>query len=391
MCPVLRRTVVQGCYILNADPTVFAIILDYLESQRVLQRLRRNTFQRSAQNPLERLAAGGDPMLKLAKAWHIADMLLLRPLQNKLVGMYRVIYLEHLKSRTQVRLEPELFEYLKDYMGMHTMIEKFIIDFHAGLVRLEGVFSAEALKPLPSDIATSLKRRRDHLVAMGPDADLIAKDSDEFIITGKEATQRHPLQVIKPSALQPSSSSNDDITAQPRRGSGFSFSSIASLFSSLRSSSLPSNELVVPSSPPRRVHRRGVSLPTNLASLSGRADAMVSRALRPSLGSPQATVIRRPRVTRSTTMITILPSRAPFMPRPTLRRRAMTMPDDDSSGSEVEYGLFPARLRPLHDLAREDGLEMRSLHDLASEVEAGEDEATEDVAREDESGACTGS
>ena len=85
-CPILRQRLVQGSSIINVDPVVFEVIIDYLSNSSVLGKFR-------ARNPLERLIGSSDMMLKLAKAWHIADMLDLISLQNKLVDTYRGLYL----------------------------------------------------------------------------------------------------------------------------------------------------------------------------------------------------------------------------------------------------------------------------------------------------------
>ncbi|KAI4650341.1 hypothetical protein J4E93_002697 [Alternaria ventricosa] len=168
-CPVLRARLVQGCRIMNTDAAVFEIILDYMGSSTLLRRLRP-----SAKTPLKQLTGSCDAMLKLAKAWHLADMLDDVRLQNKLVDTYRAFYLELLDAHAQIPLEHEPFRYLEDHIGTHTKIEKFMIDFFAGLTRHTGDFSAEELLPFRHDVAQSLKLRRAQLVVLRLSDDLIA-------------------------------------------------------------------------------------------------------------------------------------------------------------------------------------------------------------------------
>jgi len=348
--PALQRTVVQGCHILNADPVVFVIILEYLDSRRILARLRIGT-----QNPLAKLAIGSDMMHKLAKAWHIADMLQLPQLQNKLVATFREIYLHHLKSQIRIRVELESFEYLKNHLGTHTSIEKFIIEFYAGLAQFGGDFSAEELEPLPRGLAALLKQRREQFVAQKFTRDLIASRIECFNMTGSENTQRHPFQVVMP-AVQALSNRND--TAQSRRR-GFSVSSITSFFSSSSNSPKlpPSTDLtrstdLIHSNSHKRDHHVRVSLP-GITSLNGQPEILAAGALMPVLQSTFGVAIR-PRSKRSHSMMTLLPSCAPFMPPPYRRRRAMTTPYEDSSDGEGEDGLFPPRVKSCEELARYD-------------------------------------
>ncbi|KAF7680645.1 hypothetical protein GT037_002296 [Alternaria burnsii] len=113
-------------------------------------------------------------MLKLAKAWHLADMLDDMQLQNKLIDVYRILYLELLNANTKIPLDYEAFVYLEFNLGTHTKMEKFMIDFFAGLSRYTGDFSAQELLPLRPDVSRALKLRRAQLVVQGRFVDLIA-------------------------------------------------------------------------------------------------------------------------------------------------------------------------------------------------------------------------
>lgn len=277
-------------------------------------------------------------MLKLAKAWHIAHMLQLVHLQNKLVATFSATYRHHIKSWTQVRVEPEAFQYLEDHLGTHTKIEKFIIDFYAGLARYRAGFSAQELEPLPRDVAAWLRRRREQLAAHDSVGDPILNNDNCYDVTGEETTRHHSLQVINP-VLQPLGSSSEEPVLSRWR----SFS-VSSLTSWLSGSSLPQPLTTTDSTRPNRrsrCHRSRLSLPI-LSSLNGQPDDHVSRALAPALQSTLRTTTR-PTPDRSNSMMTILPSRAPFMPTAPLRR-ARSLPDDSSSDEETDYGLWPPRL-----------------------------------------------
>ncbi|CAE7199406.1 hypothetical protein CFE70_007881 [Pyrenophora teres f. teres 0-1] len=344
---VLRRTMVQGCHILNADPIVFAVILEYLESRRILERIRSGT-----RNPLAQLTTGNDMLCKLAKAWHIANMLQLPQLQNKLVDTFRETYMHHLKSHTRLRVEPEPFVYLATYLGTFSKIEKFIIDFYTGLSRFGGEFTEEELEPLPRGIATTLRHRRERFVAQGFLGDLIASNNECFDVTGSEYILHLPLQVALP-YVQPSTSS---IASAPSARRGISISSITSFFSSSsnRTNAPPSTGLPPP--PPRGTRHRVRLFIPGITTLNGQSEVLVSRTAMPGI-QPTFGESVHPRANRSNSMMTLLPSRAPFMPPPPRLRRARTTPppeEDSSTDGENESGLFPSRLKSCEDQVRDD-------------------------------------
>jgi len=294
-------------------------------------------------------------MHKLAKAWHIADMLQLPQLQNKLVATFRETYLHQLKYHIRIRVELEPFEYLKNHMGTHTSIEKFIIEFYAGLAQFGGDFSAEELEPLSCGLAASLKQRREQFVAQKSTRDLIANHIECFNMTGSEDRQRLPFQVVLPTVE--TLNSRDDAAQSRQRG--FSISSIASFFSSSSNSPKPppstdltrSTDLTHYTSH-GRCHRVRLSLP-GITSLNGQPEILAVGALLPVLQSTFGVAIR-PRSRRSYSIMTLLPSRAPFMPPSFRRRRAMTTPYDNSSDGEGEDGLLPPRVKSCEELVRYD-------------------------------------
>ena len=333
-CPVLRARLVQGCRIINSDVDVFEIILDYLGSSSLLRRLRP-----SAKKPLKQLTGGCDTMLKLAKAWHLADMLDDVRLQNKLVDTYRAFYLELLNAHAQTPLEHEPFIYLEDHIGTHTKIEKFIIDFFAGLTRHTGDFSAEELLPFRHDVAQSLKLRRAQLVVLRLSNDMIATGNGCFNVSKLDTTKHASLHVTMPIKV---SSSTDLSSSSSKRSCSTSMSS-----SSVSPHITPRAPMSVSSLICGRGHRMRLPLPETTSS-TGQSEVMVSHTLRSAL-KPNFGAALQPSHTRSVSLMTSPPSGAPFVRhRPVARRRETVFEsDEDSSDEDTVYDLFPPRLPTL--------------------------------------------
>ncbi|KAF7442149.1 hypothetical protein Ptr902_13049 [Pyrenophora tritici-repentis] len=171
-----------------------------------MERIRPGT-----RNPLTQLITGDERLCKLAKAWHIGDMIQLPQLQNKLLDMFREVYVQHLKTHTRVPPQAEPFAYLAMYLGTFSKIERFLIDFYAGLSRFGGEFTDEELEHFPYGIAIALKHRRDRFVIQGWLGDLIANNSDYCHITCSEHVNHLPLQVALPYAQR----SNSTVTSTP--------------------------------------------------------------------------------------------------------------------------------------------------------------------------------
>jgi hypothetical protein len=333
-CPVLRARLVQGYKVMNADPVVFEIILDYLDCSSLLGLLRP-----SARSPLTQLTGSSGKMLKLAKAWHLADMLDDMQLQNKLVDTYRVLYLELLNAREKIPLEHEPFVYLQDSIGTHTKIEKFIIDFFAGLTRYTCDFSAEELLPFRHDIAQSLKLRRAQLVVQKRSGDMIASGSTCFHVSKLDKTRHATLHVIIPTRV-PSGTDLNSLSSQ--RGC-----SASTLSSSVYPPGMPRAPISATSLICGRGHRVRLSLP-GITSITGQPEVLVSRTMMHALQSTFGTAIR-PSHTRPVSLMTSRPGRAPFMDYKPMTRRQRTdvASDDDSSDEDTGYRLFPPPLPPL--------------------------------------------
>jgi hypothetical protein len=313
---------VQGSNIVNVDPVVFEIIIDYLRSNGLMGKLR-------GRNPLERLVSGNDMMLKLAKAWHIAEMLDLIPLQNKLLDTYRGLYLKLMNSRTRMPLDREPFIYVGGRMGAHTKIEDFLIEFYAGLARFSEEFRPEELQTLPKHVALALKHHRARFVH-GNVGDRILTNDNCFRVTKSNSHKVTTLHVVAPISVPP----NTIMTSSPTRRR-WSISSLTILLSPSSSQSPSPPTSANPTTPGRGLgHRVRMSLP-GITSISGDPEVMVSRALAPILESALART-NRPGHARSHSMVTMLPSRAPFMDYVPITPRRQREVDAESESSEPE-------------------------------------------------------
>jgi hypothetical protein len=327
-CPVLRARLVQGCRITNTDVVIFEIILESLGSNDLLQRLRRD-----ARNPLTQLTGSCDMMLNLAKAWHLADMIDDVRLQNKLVDTYRTFYLELLHARAKPPLEHEPFKYLEDHIGTHTKIEKFMIDFFAGLSRFTGDFSAAELLPFRPDVAQALKLRRAHLVVLRSSEDMIATGSTCFNVSRADDTTHATLHIVMPTRVP---SSTDLSSSLSQRGCSTSSSSYSSSHPmALRAPNSVASLIC------GRGHRVRLSLP-EITNLNGRPEVLVSRALMPTLQETSSIAIR-PIHTHPLSLMASLMGYTSVT-----RRQGIDLDvEDDSSDDDTVYDLFPVKLSQL--------------------------------------------
>ena len=154
LCPTLKDRLKPGCRIVNTDPVVLAIVIEHLQTISVF-----GFMSIGASGSLSNLASGEQSLLNFAKAWHVLDMLRMPELQNKLLKIYRKYYLKCVKrvrNRLQLsELKPlalEPFAYLRDNLGYHSKAEKFLIDFHAGLMRYQRRLRLSDFRLLTSDI-----------------------------------------------------------------------------------------------------------------------------------------------------------------------------------------------------------------------------------------------
>lgn len=330
-CRVLRTSLVHGCRIKNTDALVFEVILAHFNVNGSLGRLRPNI-----RNPLTQLTGGCDRMLKLAKAWHLADMLDDVRLQNKLIDVYRILYLELLNANTRVPLDYEAFIYLESHLGTHTKMEKFMIDFFAGLSRYTGEFSAQELLPFRPDVSRALKVRRAQLVVQGSFVDLIATGNTCFNVIKSDATTHSSLQVTKPTRLSLSAGLN----SLPLRHS-LSTSSLSSLVS------LPvSSTTAISSASPTcdRRHQRRLSL-LGTTSINEQPEVCLSGTLASIFQSAIGATLC-PCHTRSVSLTTPTSSRAPFMAKKAVpfRQQVHIASEDDSSDDDIAYDIFPSGL-----------------------------------------------
>lgn len=194
--PTLQRQLCDGAGIVNADPDVFEIVLQYIEWNWFLAYIRLGK-----RNPLIQMIGGADPMLTLAKAWHIGHMLDLLEMQNELIEMFSNIYRRLLTNREQMRPDPAPFSYVRNHVGNFTRCEKFLIDFYAGLATYRGPFGFEELECLPEEIASALCLRRSSILMNQSGKDRILQGRlGYFKVSSFDCTRYSGLQVARPSA-----------------------------------------------------------------------------------------------------------------------------------------------------------------------------------------------
>jgi hypothetical protein len=175
----------NGATIINTGPLVFEIVLEYLEQNLFLAKMRP-----TARHPLQKLIGSSDMMLSLVNAWHFAEKLELPNLQNKLIDTFTACYRQFLEARIRMPLDPEPFKYLRTYIFNHTKCEKFLVDFYAGLSRYSGRFRPDELSNIPEEIALYLQRRRTEIAVQGLVGDRIAQGGHCFKIGRSENTTR---------------------------------------------------------------------------------------------------------------------------------------------------------------------------------------------------------
>jgi hypothetical protein len=200
-CASLSGLLLPGCRIINADPDVFAIIIEYLQSCIMLGVA---DFSQSGQ--LEELTIHEDPLLNFAKAWHVGNMLRMPGLQNRLLQVYRVYYKECLQGQLRPVMKPAAFNYLMKNFGSGTKAEKFIIDFHAGLMQNDPKLKRNEFGMLPHNIQANIKTRWVELTGRGPrgrrdsaqhdpDNDRIAAGATSYMVMEADATHNDDFRV----------------------------------------------------------------------------------------------------------------------------------------------------------------------------------------------------
>jgi hypothetical protein len=323
--PQLHRQLGNGVTIVNTDPIVFEIALQYLSQNSFISKLRP-----LARCPLEKLIGGSDMMLKLAKAWHLAAMLHLPQMQNKLVDVFSACYRHFIEARIRVPLFREPFSYLRDHMGYYSKCEKFIIDFYAGLARRTVEFKSEELKHLPGDIARVLQERRAILAVRGIQGDRVARGDSCFKVHKNDDTQAVTLHIRPSLSLSTISSA---ASPQSRSRISRSISSLTTLLSATTPGSTVSG----------RGHHARHSLPL-LASMSGNPERAVQQALEPALRSAVGHAPTRPPPQPRSISMPMLVSRAPFDHPSAMHQRpqsaiAIAM-EEDSSSDDDDYDIF---------------------------------------------------
>ncbi|KAH7089269.1 hypothetical protein FB567DRAFT_591380 [Paraphoma chrysanthemicola] len=312
-CPSLRRRLYQDATIVNADPIVFEIALEYLG--------RNCSFGKMlTRNPLEKLVGSSDMMLKLAKSWHLAGILEIPEMQNKIIDTFSACYKRFLNVRQRMPLSREPFEYLRDHIGYYTKCEKFLIDFYAGLARYGGPFLVERLQELPEDIAQELQHRREEFMSSGQFTDYIFQGSLRFKVGKADNTLQAELQVRSSSVASLRSRAP---SAPTRPGLARSSNSRSTLLSNPTPTTTIANR-----------RRNRLSLPL-LSDLGRNPERAVTRALQPALQSVPAPRSRRPQTQPRSVSMPLLGVRAPFM-SPTRTRRSHSMLEAEESSTDEE-------------------------------------------------------
>ncbi|KAF1919685.1 hypothetical protein BDU57DRAFT_512900 [Ampelomyces quisqualis] len=331
---VLRDRLSDEATIINTDPIIFEIALQYVE---------QNTFLGISRNPFDDLIGGSDMMLKLVKAWHLGQMLKLPQMQNKLIDTFSACYRQFLEVRMRMPLSQEAFNYLRVHTGYYTRCEKFLIDFHAGLACHGGAFRTEELEQLPRDIADELQRRYEDLTARRIVGDRIAHGDNYFKVSGADNTLRATLQVLPPSLPTRTST----VSSQPRPALDRSVSSMSTVLSAAT--------ITPPSTVAYRGHRPRLSLPANLGQPSNH-----DRAISRTITFEQSNRCTHQPHSRSTSM-SVLPARAPFAAdSPSQqRRRSQLEAEAESSDDDSVYDLFSPSFRPRNDSQQHSGNDSR--------------------------------
>jgi hypothetical protein len=323
--PQLNRHLSNGATIVNTDPIVFEIALEYLSQNNFFSKMRP-----LARCPLEELIGGSDMMLKLAKAWHLAAMLHLPQMQNKLIDVFSACYRQFVEARIRVPLCREPFNYLRDHMGHYSKCEKFMVEFYAGLARHTGEFRSGELKHLPDDIARVLQQRRGVLAVRGIQSDRVARGNSCFKVHKNDTTQPVTLHIRPSLSLSTTSSA---ASPQSRSRISRSISSLTTFLSTTTPGSTMSG----------RGHHARHSLPL-LASMSGNPERAVQRALEPALWSTVGHAPTRPPLQPRSISMPMLLSRAPFDHPSAMHERprsaiAIAM-EEDSSSDDDDYDMF---------------------------------------------------
>lgn len=146
-CPYLKANLTDGCTITNVEHIVFKSLMDFL----------------SGRHDLSELLHSRSILLNFAQAWVLGRAIGLPEFQNALIKAFRVRYVELLRNGIYITPLVEPINFLRDTVGYHSVAEKFIIDFHAGLLHSSGDPNS-AVHTLPEDIAKHVLDRL-HLIA----------------------------------------------------------------------------------------------------------------------------------------------------------------------------------------------------------------------------------
>jgi hypothetical protein len=188
--PALHRRLSEGARIINTDPKLFKIALQYIEQSQ-----RPRPF---ASNPFDKLIVGSDVMLNLTKAWHLGYMLDSTQVQNRVIDTFSTCYRHFLKAGIRMSLSQEPFIHLRLHMGYHTRCERILFDFCAGLAYHGEAFRPEELERLPKDIAKELQHCVERMTLDSRLANFIPDRNAHYKVISADNTLPVTLHILPP-------------------------------------------------------------------------------------------------------------------------------------------------------------------------------------------------
>ena len=133
-------------------------------------------------------------------------MLRMPGLQNRHPQVYRVYYKDCLQGQLRPAMKPRAFIFLMKNFGSGTKAEKFIVDFHAGLMQKDPKLKRNDFRLLPHNIQANIKTRWIELTGRGfrgrrdsaqhdPDNDRIAAGATGCQVTEADVTRNDDFRV----------------------------------------------------------------------------------------------------------------------------------------------------------------------------------------------------
>ena len=183
------------CRIINADASIFSIIIEYLHSCITL-----GIMDFSTSGQLRELTIHEHSLLNFAKAWHVGDMLRMPGLKNRLIQVFRAFYMRCLQTQRRPTMRPEAFIYIRRHLGKGSKAERFIVDFLAGLMQRDPNLKRNDFRLLHRSVQVAIRDRWIELTGRGlkgrRDSAQHNLDNDR-IISGATSYQDTPGEVAR--------------------------------------------------------------------------------------------------------------------------------------------------------------------------------------------------